>query len=370
MVFVNSKKSKQHARRGRVTLKRVAEELGVSAMTVSNAYNRPGQLSPALREKVFEAARRLGYAGPDPTARGLRRGRTGAVGVIYDSPLSYAFDDAAAVAFLRGVSGVAEEAKLGLLLIPGSLAEARDAAPVGEAMVDGFVVYSVSEDDLLVGAALERGLPVVVVDQPHVADVPLVSVDDRSAAGAAAEHLLGLGHRRFAVVSFGLRRDGFKGLADLERQRASLYQVSRARLGGYAAALSEAGIAWSEVPVFECPGSSRSLGREAARALLAMPERPTAILATSDRLAIGVLEAAKAAGLSVPKELSVVGFDDTPEAARSEPPLTTVGQDHLEKGRLAAQLLIAGLRGEQLENPAPLTTWLVVRSSSAPVSSI
>lgn len=369
MVFMN-RKEPQQAHSGRATLKQVAEELGVSAMTVSNAYNRPNQLSVALRERVFEAAQRLGYAGPDPTARGLRHGRTGALGVLYDSPLSYAFDDAAAVAFFRGVSSVAERERLGLLLVPGSFGEERDAAAIGNAMVDGFVVYSVAEGDLLLAAALERGRPVVVVDQPFVEGVPFVRVDDAAAARSTAEHLLGLGHRRFAVVSFGLRRDGLKGFADLERQGASRYRVSRARLGGYAAALSEAGIPWSDVPVFECPGSSRSLGGEAARVLLSLPERPTAILATSDRLATGVLEAAVEAGLSVPAQLSVVGFDDTPEAASSEPPLTTVAQDHLEKGRLAARLLIARLRGEELESAEPLSTWLVVRGSSAPVNSV
>jgi DNA-binding LacI/PurR family transcriptional regulator len=359
---------KQGRRGGRTTIKQVAAELGVSAMTVSNAYNRPNQLSPALRERIFEAARRLGYAGPDPTARGLRRGRTGAVGVIYDTPLSYAVGDAAAVAFLRGVSEAAEREKLGLLLLPGFPGEARDASAARNAMVDGFVIYSVSEDDQLVLSTLERGLPVVVVDQPHLEGVPFVSVDDTSAARAAAEHLLGLGHRRFGVVSFGLRRDGRQGLADLERQRSSRYPVSRARLGGYTAALEGAGISWSNVPVFECQGSSQSLGLEAARTLLALPERPTAILATSDRLAVGVVKAANEAGISVPGDLSVVGFDDTLEAASSKPPLTSVAQDHTEKGRLAGQLLVAGLRGERPVSLEPLPTRLVVRGSSAPVN--
>lgn len=349
---------------------RIAKELGVSRTTVSNAYNRPDQLSSALKEQIYEAAKRLGYAGPDPTARGLRRGSTSAVGVIYDSPLSYAFDDAAAVAFLRGVSSVAEEEKLGLLLVPGSFGEARNAAAIGNAIVDGFIVYSVSEDDPLVKAALERGSALVIVDQPYVEDVPFVSVDNRVAARVAADHLLDFGHQHFGVVCFGLRRDGEKGFANVERQREALYQVSRARLEGYAEALSKAGTPWSDVPVFECQGSSQSLGQEAARALFALPTRPTAILATSDRLAIGVLEAAIEMGLSVPKDVSVVGFDNTPEAASSDPPLTTVAQNHLEKGRLAAQLLIARLHGNQSENPEPIKTWLVMRGSSAPVNNV
>ena len=292
------------------------------------------------------------------------------MGVIYDSPLSYAFDDAAAVAFLQGVSSVAEKEKLGLLLVPGFLGAERDTAAIGNAIVDGFVVYSVSEDDPLVKAALERRSALVIVDQPYVEGVPFVSVDNKAAAQAAAEHLLDLGHQHFGVVCFGLRRDGTQGFADLERQKSALYQVSSARLEGYAEALSKASIPWSDVPVFECQGSSQSLGREAARALFSLSTRPTAILATSDRLAIGVLEAAREISLSVPRDVSVVGFDNTPEAASSNPPLTTVAQDQLGKGRLAAQLLIARLRGEQTENPEPIKTWLVVRGSSAPVSDV
>jgi DNA-binding LacI/PurR family transcriptional regulator len=363
---VSDDHSSPSPRAARVTLKRIAEELGVTPMTVSNAYNRPGQLSPALRERVFDTARRLGYGGPDPTARGLRRGHTGAVGVIYDSRLSYAFGDAAAVAFLRGVSEATEDERLGLLLVPGSAAEERDAAVVGAAIVDGFVVYSVAEDDPLVRAVLDRGLPTVVVDQPRLSGVPFVGIDDEAAAGAAAQHLLALGHRRFGVVSFGLAHDGWRGFAALERQRSSVYRVSRARLGGYAKALSAGEVQWPRVPVFECPGSSRSLGREAARALLLPPDRPTAVLATSDQLALGVIETATDAGLTVPQDLSVVGFDDVPEAASARPPLTTVGQDHGQKGRLAGRLLIARLRGEPTPSPDPVACRLVVRASTAP----
>src|SRR5215216_6564974 len=145
----------------RATMTRIAEELGVSAMTISNAYNHPERLSPALRERVFETARRLGYAGPDPLGRGLRHGRAGALGVIYDSLLSYAFEDQAAVSFLSGVSAAAEEEGLGLTLIPGSPKGERDASVIGGMLVDGFVVYSVAEGDPVLGAALERGLPVV-----------------------------------------------------------------------------------------------------------------------------------------------------------------------------------------------------------------
>src|SRR5918997_4571195 len=122
--------------RRRATAKEVAAEAGVSPATVSNAYNRPDQLSPEVRERIFAMARDLGYAGPDPVARGLRGRRTGVMGVLYPDRLSYAFADPVSVMFLEGVSEAAEEAGLGLLLVPGTPREERGLAAVGEAAVD------------------------------------------------------------------------------------------------------------------------------------------------------------------------------------------------------------------------------------------
>jgi DNA-binding LacI/PurR family transcriptional regulator len=334
----------------RVTLKRLAAELGVSPMTVSNAFNRPDQLSARLRERILEHARERGYAGPDPLARGLRRGRAGAIGLISDTPLSYAFDDPAASAVMAGICAVAEDEGLGLLLL------ARGVLP--DAVVDGIVVYSVREQDPLLTLARDRELPTVIIDQPVGTSLPTVGIDDERAAREAAEHLLERGHERFAVVSFGLDNDDRTGPADVARRRASPYAVSRGRLAGYGAALEASGIAWADVPVLECVGSSRAAGRAAAEALLAADEPPTAILATSDVLALGVLDAAGDA-------VSVVGFDDIPAAAAAG--LTTVRQDHHAKGRVAGELLLAELRGERPAPPAPLAHELVVRVSSGPV---
>jgi DNA-binding LacI/PurR family transcriptional regulator len=345
------------------TLRQIADELGVSAMTVSNAYNRPDQLSPALRERVLEAARRLGYPGPDPLARGLRRGRAGALGLIYDTRLSYAVRDAAAVEFLGGVSERAEAARLGLLLVPGTAPEQRDDAAVGTALVDGLIVYSVARGDSLVEAALQRGRPTVIVDQPRARGVPFVGIDDRAAARDAAAHLVELGHRRVGVISFALSPDGRRGPAAPARRRAARYPVTRARLAGCADALDPAGAAWT---VHECPGSSTALGREAARALLGSRPRPTALLATSDALALGAVEAAGDVGLSVPADLSVVGFDDVPAAGAARLPLTTVHQDHAEKGRVAADILLAGLGGEAPPPSRRVPHRLVVRASTGP----
>ena len=346
-------------------MKEVAAEAGVSPATVSNAYNRPDQLSSEVRERIFAVAKDLGYAGPDPVARGLRRRRTGVMGVLYPDRLSYAFADPVSVMFLEGVSEAAEEAKLGLLLVPGTPRGAMGPAAVGEAAVDGFVVYCLAEDDPLVDAALDRRLPVALVEQPPREGVPSVVTDDVLGARAAAEHLLGLGHERFGVVSLELAPDVSGGLAGLERQRAATYRPSRLRLRGYAAAIEAAGIPWEDVPVYEVAESTPRQGKIAAEALLAQDPRPTAILAQSDQAALGVLEAARKMKLSVPSDLSVVGFDDIPAASHTEPPLTTVYQPHVEKGLMAGRMLVAQLREEELPGAEILPTRLVVRGSTA-----
>lgn len=339
-------------------------------MTVSNAYRRPDQLSPALRERVFETAARLGYSGPDPVARSLRRSRTGVVGVVYSNPLSYAFEDAPAVAFLGGLSSVTEEAELGLLLVPaaaGRPLKERHPRAAGEAAVDGFVVYSMADDEPLLLATLERLLPVVVVDQPLRGGVPFVGIDDRSAARAAAEHLLALGHERIGVVTSGLSADGRGGFSDGARREGASFRISRERLAGYAAAFS-AGLSWDDTPVYECPGSEEWMGKEAAEVVLSLEPRPTALLCFSDRLALGVVEAVRGMGLAVPEDISVIGFDDAPVIAAAAA-LTTVHQDHTAKGRAAGEMLLALLRGEEPGEPVLLPTRLVRRGSTAPPSS-
>jgi len=353
----------------RPTLKDVAAALRVSPMTVSNAYNRPDQIAPATRARVLAGAARLGYAGPDPTARSLRRRRAGVVGLLYAGPLSYAFSDPAAVLFLQGVSLATEAARLGLLLLSGSAPE--DTALVAEAAVDGLIVFALADDDPLLGAALGRRLPLVLVDQPAPAGVASVGIDDEGGARAAAAHLVELGRRRVGVISLGLGQgtDGIGGPADPERQAAATHPVARARLRGYASALEASGVRWAGVPVYECATLALTEGAQAASWLLGRQPRPTALLAMSDQLALGALDAARALGLRVPDDVSVVGFDDIPAAARAEPRLTTVRQPHIEKGQRAGQLLIEAVRGSGPGQPAAviLPTEVIVRDSTARV---
>src|SRR6478735_8030708 len=226
------------------TLADVAEQLGVSRTTVSNAYNRPDQLSPALRERVLAAARDLGYTGPDPVARSLRRGKAGSLGLVFDARLRYIFDDPAAVLFLSGVAAGCEEQGTGLALVQ-QLPEGA-AEVVRSALVDGYVLFCTPEDDERLEAVRARGLPYVLVDFSPYVDGPRVNIADR----------------------------------------------------------------------------------------------PTAIICLSDVLALGVLRAADERGISVPGDLSVVGYDDIAAAAGAR--LTTVHQPHAAKGEEAVRLLTAG----------------------------
>lgn len=361
------------SRQGRVTLRQIAAELGVSAKTVSNAYGRPDQLSAALRARILDAAERLGYAGPDPLAAGLRRGRVGALGVAYANSLSYAFDDPVSVTLLAGITSVAEQAGTGLLLASGSGSTAGPAAgTVGSAVIDGLIVASLGDDDPVLPVVTARRLPLVVLDQPDAgrlrdpdgAAVPWIGIDDRAAAAVAATHVLGLGHRRLGVVSFSLGRPPVRALVDQRAQDASSYAVTRRRLAGYRDAAVAAGLDWASVPVVTGTDSTVVEGAAAAVTLLRRPTRPTALLCLSDRLAEGALAAAAELGLRVPDDVSVVGFDDAASAAASG--LTTIRQPHRRKGELAATVLLELLAGGRPELVRQLPTEFVGRRSTGP----
>src|SRR3712207_244321 len=212
------------------TLASLAAELGVSRTTVSNAYNRPDQLSAPLRERVLEAARRLGYPGPDPVARSLRTRRAGAVGLLLTEALSYAFRDPVATGFLEGLALACERAGQGLLLVPVS-PEQVDVAAVHQAGVDGFVVYSVREDDPHFLAVLERPVPTVVCDQPTgVEGVDRVGVDDQAAMLGLGRHVTGLGHRRVGVICMRLAAQRNDGPVDAEDRKSTRLNSSHANI--------------------------------------------------------------------------------------------------------------------------------------------
>jgi DNA-binding LacI/PurR family transcriptional regulator len=336
------------------TLASLAAEVGVSRTTVSNAYNRPDQLSPQLRAKVMEAAARLGYPGPDPVARSLRTRKAGAIGLLLTEQLSYAFRDPAAVAFLEGLTLECDSAKVGLLLVPAR-PDSDDLSGVNSASVDGFVAYSMPDDDPHLRAVLARPVPAVICDQPAVPGVDLVGVDDAAAARQIADHLVGLGHRRVGVVCMRLGRAHRDGPVELDRQRSAHYHLQRNRLAGLRDGFGAAGVAWDRVPVVEMFENSAEAGARGAAQVLAMDPGVTAVIATSDVLALGVIEELHRRRQRVPEDVSVAGFDGIKPAL--EVGLTTVVQPMQDKGRYAGRLLLdpaRSTRGRRIVLPTTL----------------
>lgn len=345
------------------TLATVAAAAGVSAMTVSNAYSRPGKLSAELRDRILATADRLGYPGPDPTARSLRRGRAGALGVVLGESLQYAFGDPGAAQFLQGLAVACSGAGTGLYLLPASGTPA-DQDLARSAAVDAFILFGLPDDHPLAAACARRGLPVLTSGGPEIPGCTFVGIDDRAAACAAAGCLLSLGHRHLAVISFPLgtgRQPA--GPADAARQRGATFRVARQRLAGYRDACQAAGRDWPGVPVYEVRGNARSAGRQAALDLLRAVPQTTAVLAMSDELALGAVDAAADLGRSVPLDLSVAGFDDTASAAAGPVPLTTIRQSLRDQGETLGRLALA----HPAQPVTQIQPWsLIQRSSTAP----
>ncbi|MDG4832303.1 LacI family DNA-binding transcriptional regulator [Solwaraspora sp. WMMD1047] len=348
------------------TLQTVADAVGVSRSTVSNAYSRPDQLSPALRERIHEAARRLGYSGPDPAARSLRSGRAGAIGVLFTADLPYAFTDPYAVQFLRGLAESAQRHGTGLLLVP--IPDEDEQAAVGtvrNAVVDGFCVYCVPGSHGALAAIRSRGLPMVIAEQPSAVgpEAMFVGIDEQAAARRAAGHVATLGHRRVAVISDFLLPGRADGPVTLAGPEEIGYDVTRARAGGFRDALAEVGVAWSDMITVHAAANSREHGALAASYALDRADRPTAILAVTDLLALGALDAVLARGLRPGRDISVTGFDDIPEAAAAG--LTTIRQPAVEKGVRAGELLLDP-PADPTARQVLLPTELVVRASTGP----
>ena len=321
----------------------LAAELKVSRTTISNAYNRPDQLSDALRERVLATAKRLGYAGPDPVARSLRTRKAGAVGLVITEPLTYSFQDPAALDFVAGLAQSCEEIGQGLMLLAvgPNRSVADGTASVLAAGVDGFVVYSAAGDDPYLQIVLQRRLPLVVVDQPK--DVPgasQVGIDDRAAMRRMGEYVLGLGHRELGLLTMRLLRDRWQGVVDSERLRSSTFHVQSERIGGVRDAMSAAGLDPESLTVVESHEHTPASGGVAAKIALDANPRITALMCTADVLALSAMDYLRGQGKYAPGQMTVTGFDGVPEAMSRG--LTTVAQPSLQKGRRAGELLHKG----------------------------
>jgi DNA-binding LacI/PurR family transcriptional regulator len=314
----------------------VARAAGVSVMTVSYTYSRPARVSQEAAAKVRAAAAELGYPGPDPTARSLRRGRVGSVGVVLGEPLAYAFDDPQAARFLAGVAGVCAADRAGLTLVPITGA-ADDVERIAEAVVDGFVVWTTADDDPVVDAVAATGRPAAVHGGPE-RGLPVVTIDNRAAARAIGA--IAFAHaRRPAVLSFPLdRRRESRMLLDPDPASAT-FPITRERLAGYREATSR------PLTVAVAERNSAAEGARLAAALLNAPEPPDAIAAMSDELALGALRAAP----NVP----ITGWDGSEAAVQAG--LTTVWQSLHDQGAECARIALG--QPPSADPPA----WRIVR---------
>jgi DNA-binding LacI/PurR family transcriptional regulator len=336
-----------------VTISDVAAHANVGAGTVSRVLNNSPKVSDATRAKVLQAIEVLDYR-PNPLAQGLSRGRCRTLGVLVPF-----FTHASAVERLRGVVSALEGSAYDLVLFNVESLEHRDehfASITGRDRADGLLVLSLPPPPRELIRLNRAGVPVVLVDA-RGDDVPRVLVDDVEAGRMATSHLVGLGHRRIAFLG----DDPDNGLGFIS---------STERRVGYDEALAAAGLPLRPELVRHCP-HDRDLARAATEELLALPERPTAVFASSDVQAIGVLEAARAAGLTVPGDLSVVGVDDIELSAYVG--LTTVRQPLFESGRLGAELLLGLLADEAAGGPpddgrpdVELVLELVERNTTGP----
>jgi LacI family transcriptional regulator len=340
----------QNGRRSRVTIRQVAEQAGVSIATVSRVVNGRSDVSSETREAVSRVLRERGYPGSQRARPGWGEGTgTGLVGVT--TPLVHPGYFAS---ILAGAAEALYEHDRRVVLCPTRHSRAREVSlleRLAHGETDGAILVLPEESSEELSALASHGYPFVIVDPLWQLDVgiPVVSAANSSGATQATRHLLDLGHRRIGVVS------GPEG-----------WTASEERLRGHHAALAGAGVlpdpglvAYSN---FRVDG-----GVAAGGALLDAAERPTAIFAFNDSMAIGVMQAARERGLRLPADLSVVGFDDTSESLIVWPALTTVRQPLAEMGRTAVSILLRQIENRRFEPlRVELETKLIVRDSTAP----
>ncbi|WCM94543.1 LacI family DNA-binding transcriptional regulator [Acidovorax sp. NCPPB 2350] len=316
-----------------MTIQDVAREAGVSVATVSRVFNLPDKVLPTTRDLVHSVAERLGYM-PNASARTLRTQRSRVIGVVLPTLLNPVFAEC-----LEGIAHAAAQGGYAILPCTTDYALAQEERAVRQLQagrVDGMILVVSSPGDSLALARLARsGLPYVLAYNRHPAH-PCVSVDGEAAVADLVARLVALGHRRITMVS------GHLAASDRAQQRCR----------GFRRGMAAAGLA--DAPVVEVPFVETAVQEVAA--LLQAAARPTALVCSNDLIALRCLRAAHMAGLAVPRELSVVGFDGIALGQDLTPMLGTVAQPNADIGRRSVELLIQAMAaGAPLPPGASLT---------------
>lgn len=328
-----------------ITIRDVARLAEVSVATVSRVLNGHQTVAESIRQRVLAAARELHFT-PHAGARSLSNRRAGVVGVVLPALAPEFFHD-----LMRGMDAAARE-RGQLLLVSAHHADAQSQLEAMRAMhgrVDGIVLMGSADDARAAG--IEE--PLLQAGEASSSATPAVAIDERAGAFAMLAHLVGQGHRRIAFVA------GPPGQPS-----------ARERLQGYLDGMAR--LMPAVEPTVLDGGDDRAAGMRAALGLLAAPRLPDAVFACSDAVALGCLHAFARCGVAVPDSVSVVGFDDLPDAAKARPALTTVRVDGAELGRRAVRRLLAAMESGREDRPMvpmvseALVPTLVVRDSSAP----
>ncbi|SRR5579883_206473 len=335
----------------RTAIRDIAARAGVSVATVSRVLNGRPDVAPATRNVVLRYIRESGYVS-NRSARGLASGRSGLIGLTVPRVFGEYFTQ-----IIAGAAEALYERDARFILCPTEHQRDREVSLLERVMhgtADGAVLILPSESAAELAQLRRRGFPFVVIDPPVPVgdDIPVIAVANWAGGKLATEHLIALGHRRIAVIT-----------------GPAAWSASIDRLAGYHSALLAAGL--PIVPDLVCEADfTIAGGYNMARRFLSRADRPTAIFAQNDLMAVATLRAALEMGLRVPDDLSIVGFDDVEPASLVNPALTTVSQPLQEIGRLAVTVLFRQLAGETLDaRRVELSTRLVVRASTAPPGS-
>ncbi len=331
------------------TLKIVAAKLGVSTATVSNAFNRPDQLSAALRDKILHQCDELGYTGPSLTARSLRTGKTGVIGVLLADSLSFNFTDPVATEFLAGISQTLDAQHVNMLLLPSN-AENYQSTQV-ETIPDCFIVYGRPVDSSIIERIQRQGKPLITVDFT-LENTPSVGIDNKKAAYDIACHALKDSRHKTLILGLRLEPSLSLSLANFDSLYTSDESISRCRFEGYREALAEIGHELTTQDVWQIHHLEPESLKTILRGALTAPDHVDVLLCMSDKIALAALDIAHELKLTIPDELKIVGFDGIPEA--KEKGLTTISQPLSEKGKVAAQMALNLIPYESVELPFQL----------------
>lgn len=335
----------------RPTIDDVAAQAGVSKGTVSFVLNGRAGVAAATKERVLAAVEELGWT-PNRRARSLSTSRADALGMVLARDPVLLGSDPFFAPFIAGVESALAPLGQSLLIrfVSGETEAAAYKTLATERHVDGVIISDLRRADPRIALARELGLPAVTLNRPTVrSEFPAACVDDRAGIAAAVDHLVGLGHTRIAHVG-----------------GPEVYLHATGRRRAWAQAMRRHGL---ETTDFVAADFTAAGGAAATRTLLEVPKRrPTAVIYANDLMAIAGMAAAQQLGVSVPGELSIVGFDDAELSAYLHPALTTVRTDALGFGRLAAELLLAAIQGGPTEDRDLPAAQLVVRDSTARAS--